>query len=157
MVTARCRELDRLRMMEQGEEKEKCERIFREPYGKKAYIKENTLGKMRQIFLTKTKMHPFAGNFAKDKRFLKSLWMCFCGWEKEEETHLLSGKCPVYGDLVSLLGDKADSLHLTTFFTAVLERRKRLEEEGEQRSSQPMVAGQGATDIASPTQGQASA
>ena len=57
----------------------------------------------------------------------------------------------------SFLQNDADILRLAEETRFEEERRKRLEEEGEQRSSQPMVAGQGATDIASPTQGQASA
>jgi len=133
---------------------EKCERIMREPWGKKTYMTENLMSKVRQIFLTRVKLQPFAGNFKADKRFAKTKWLCRCGWETEQESHLVSGECPVYGDLVTLLEDKGDDKDLLTFFTAVLERRGELEEE--ERSREPVVAG-GATDIASPATGQASA
>ena len=73
--------------------------------------------------------------------------------KKEEESHLLSRECPVYGDLVHLVTNREDDQQLTTLFTSILDSRGRLEEQEESR--QPMVAGI-ATDLASPTPGQAS-
>ena len=61
----------------------------------------------------------------------------------EEESHLLSGECPVYGDMVAMVDDQ-----LVAFFATVLERRKQLEQLEEQ-PSRHVVARQ-ATDIASP-------
>ena len=85
---------------------------------KKTYMTENLMSKVRQIFLTRVKLQPFAGNFKADKRFAKTEWLCRCGWEIEQESHLVSGECPVYGDLVTLLEDKGDDKELLTFFTA---------------------------------------
>ena len=154
MVTLRCKELDMMRMMEEAGEMEKCKRIMRDPCGKKPYMTDNLMAKVRQIFLTRVKLQPFAGNFKKDKRFAKTKWLCRCGWEIEQESHLLSGGCPIYGDLVNLVEDKEDDMDILAFFTAVLKRRGELEEE--ERSREPVVAG-GATDSASPATGQASA
>ena len=94
--------------------------------------------------MTRVKLQPFGGNYKHDKRFEKTNWMCFCGWEIEKESHLLSGECPVYGDLVGMVGDRRDDAQLVAFFTAVIERREQLEQ-----PSRSAVA-RGATDIASP-------
>ena len=68
----------------------------------------------------------------------------------------MSGNCPVYSDLLSLVGQKRDDLSLLTYFTAILDRRARMEEEDVRRSGQPVVAGGAVTDSASPTLGQTS-
>ena len=114
------------------------------------------MAKVCQIFMTQVKMQPFAGNFAKDIRFSKTNWKCRCALEIEQEEHLLSGDCPVYGDLLSLVGGERDDLSLLTVFTAILDRRARMEEEDVRRSKQPVVAGVEATDSASPAIGRAS-
>ena len=101
-------------------------------------------------------MQPFAGNFTKDNRFSKTSWTCRCALEIEQESHLLSGNCLVYSDLLSLVGQKRDDLSLLTYFTAILDRRARMEEEDARRSGQPVVASGAVTDSASPILGQAS-
>ena len=101
--------------------------------------------KNSKIFLTRVKLQPFGGNYKHDKKFEKIKWMCCCGGKLEEESHLLSGECPVYGDMVGMVGNRRDDEQLVAFFAAVLERREQLEEQ----PSRPMVARQ-ATDIASP-------
>ena len=122
--------------------KTKCERILMDGYGKKKYLTDNILSKMRSIFKTRVKLLPFGGNFKNDKRFAKTKWRCLCKEEIEEESHLLSGKCTVYGDLRSMVEDVRDDHQLATFFAAILERREQMEE--------PVVARASATDSASP-------
>ena len=85
--------------------------------------------KNSKIFLTRVKLQPFGGNNKHDKKFEKIKWMCCCGGKLEEESHLLSGECPVYGDMVAMVDDQ-----LVAFFAAVLERRKQLEQLEEQPS-----------------------
>ena len=50
--------------------------------------------------------------------------------------------------------DKRDDQGLLTVFTAILDRRARMEEEDVRSSKQPVVAGMEATDSASPAIGQ---
>ena len=97
---------------------------------------------MRRIFTTRVKLQPFAGNFKHDKRYAKTNCRCLCGVEVEEESHLLSGRCKVYGDLRSMVVDVRDDHQLPTFFAAILKRREQMEE--------PVVARATPTDSASP-------
>jgi len=145
IITEKCKQFDKRNLEKEMEGKEKCEKILMEGYGKKKYLTENILKKIRKIFLTRVKLQPFGGNYKHDKKFEKTNWMCFCGWNLEEESHLLSGQCPVYGDMVGMVRDRGDDEQLSTFFAAVLERREKLE----QQPSSPVVA-RPATDIASP-------
>ena len=50
-------------------------------------------------FKARFKMLPFAGNYGKDRKFSHSEWLCKCGEEKEQESHLLAGRCKVYGNI----------------------------------------------------------
>ena len=120
-----------------AEGKKKCERIMKEEFGLKDYMKQNTLCKVREIFKTRVHMQPFAGNYPNDRRFKKNNFMCKCKTKKEEESHLLSGECTVYGDLRRTYGDLSEDKQLVNFFSAVLERRERLEE----RTEDSLVAG----------------
>ena len=47
----------------------------------------------------------------------------------EDEGHIVSGQCPVYGDLRTQFGDLGEDENLVAFFWAVLDRRDELEEE----------------------------
>ena len=98
-------------------------------------------------------MHPFGGNFSKDKRFQRTNWQCICGEAREEEDHLLGGDCPVYGDIREEFPTSLDDDELSDFFTLVLRRRKELEEDEETRGVR--AADLCAADFASPM-GQAS-
>ena len=42
--------------------------------------------------------------------------------KKEEDSHLLSGECPVYGDLVHLVTNREDDQQLTILFTSILDK-----------------------------------
>ena len=81
------------------------------------------------MYKTRYGMLPFAGNYSKDKRFAHSDWLCKCGEAKEEESHLLSGNCEVYGELRNKYPNLNNDTELVKFFNEVLDRRDRLEEE----------------------------
>ena len=49
--------------------------------------------------------------------------------EKEEESHITSESCKVYGDLTSQFGYLKEDSNLVQFFYAVLDRRDSLEDE----------------------------
>ena len=107
----------------------KCVRINTETYGKKTYIGNNNIHQVRQLFRSRFGLQPFAGNYSKDKRFAKTQWLCKCGEEREEEPHLLSGACKVYGDLTHKFSDLTNDNQLVQFFKEVLERRDRLDKD----------------------------
>ena len=106
--------------------KGKCVRISSETYGKKDYIKQTNIHNVRQTFRSRFGLQPFAGNYSKDRRFQKSSWLCLCKEAREEESHLMSGKCSVYGDLALKYKDFSKDEVLVQFFTEVLARRDQL-------------------------------
>ena len=55
---------------------------------------------------------------------------------REEEGHILSGSCEVYGDLKSQFGDLNEDKNLVDFFRAVLDRRDELEDEDRQQQAE---------------------
>ena len=69
----------------------------------------------------------FAGNYSNDKRFQKSDWLCKCEKSREEESHLLSGQCTVYGDLTLKYSDLTSDDNLVGLFTEILARRDELD------------------------------
>ena len=113
----------------QIEGKVKCERILEEKYGRKSYIENKQIELVREQYKARFGMLPFAGNYSRDKRFAGTDWLCRCKREKEEEGHLLSGNCEVYGDIRRNYGDIRDSDTLINFFNDVLALRERLDEE----------------------------
>ena len=113
-----------------SENKEKGGRISSEEYGKKKYFEKKNIKNVRIQFRARYKMLPFAGNYGKDRRFSHSEWLCYCGEEKEEESHLLGGRCRIYGDIRDKYGELEDDEDLITFFNEVLERREELEARG---------------------------
>ena len=72
------------------------------------------------MYKTRFGMTSFAGNFAKDKRFARSEWLCKCGEAREEESHLISGNCEVYGEIRSKYSDLNNDQQLVDFFNEVL-------------------------------------
>jgi hypothetical protein len=147
-ITEKCKALDEKILKELATGKDKCQRIMKEPYGKKAYLTNNTIAKVRDYFYTRVKMQPFAGNYSKDRRFSRTEWMCRCAEEREEESHLLAGKCPVYGDLREKYGDLESDDNLVGFFSEILARRESLEEA--EREERGLAAGHTTADSASP-------
>ena len=108
--------------------KVKCERFKREKYGKKEYFNHQNIENTRTWFKTRFGLQPFAGNYSNNRRFASTDWLCRCKAFREEESHLISGKCEVYGDLISNFGDLKEDQHLVNFFRAVLDRRETLED-----------------------------
>ena len=67
--------------------------------------------------------------------------MCRCGSEREEEGHIVSGHCEVYGDLRTQFGDLSEDENLVKYFQAVLDRRDNLEEEDRRQQSSTAAVG----------------
>ena len=68
-------------------------------------------------------MTEFAENFSKDKRFLRTNWLCRCGNERESEDHITK-ECLIYDDIRKEYEDLNDDSQLASFFSRVLERRE---------------------------------
>ena len=66
------------------------------------------------------------GHHSKDKKYAKSNWLCRCG-EKEDESHIRNGTCPLYSDIWKNFEKLDNDEDLVRFFSAVLERRSKLE------------------------------
>ena len=96
--------------------------------GKKEYILKANIKTVRERYRTRFGLLPFAGNYSHDRRFASTNWLCRCKQSREEESHLSSGKCPIFGDLKSQFGDLSDDSNLVQFFREVLERRDQLDQ-----------------------------
>ena len=101
VVTEARHRLNEKRIKNQPENRPKCDRISKEKYGKKSYLKETSIAKTRLLYKSRFGMMNFAGNFARDRKFAKTDWLCFCRESKEYESHLLDGSCKVYGEIKS--------------------------------------------------------
>ena len=123
-----CHKLNEQRLKTMAEGKEKCARIFKESYGKKEYIVSSLIKKVRDIYRTRFGMHPFAGNYTKDRRFARTEWLCHCKKSKEEELHLISGNCEVYGEIRAKYDNLNNDMDLVNFFNEVLAKREEIEE-----------------------------
>ena len=129
VVILACWRQDENRLRDQATGKEKCEKIFNENYGKKKYFSHKTISEVRQFFKTRVRMQPFAGNFSHDRRFYKTNVMCRCRESREEEQHIMLGRCPMYQDIREKYSDLSDDSDLVKFFNEVLERRSELDGE----------------------------
>ena len=129
VVSVACHIKNEQLIRSQAEGKVKCDKISQEKYGKKDYIKNNQIHHVRQTFKAKFGMYPFAGNFSKDKRFARTDWLCRCGKAREEENHLTSGECELFGEIRAEFDNLDDDNNLVEFFNRVLEMRDRLDEE----------------------------
>ena len=120
---------------------------MKEGYGKKSYIEKNKVAEVRNIFKARVGMTEFAENFSKDKRFLRTNWLCRCGNERESEDHI-TRECQIYEDIRDEYEDLNDDIQLASFFSRVLKRRDLVDnlDEGEnERETINMVAR--ATDV----------
>ena len=140
-IVLKCKEKDEKELRTLADKKTKCEKIMADKYGRKLYMSANILRNVRQIFYTRVKMQPFAGNYPNDGRFLKTNGLCRCRLKKEDEIHLVKGKCTVYQDLRTKYPDLEDDYQLTKYFEAVLERRGTLEDK-DKRKEESRVVGQ---------------
>ena len=100
-------------------------------YGKKKYISDSKIHHVREMYKARYKMMPFAGNYRRDRRVARTEWLCRCGESKEEERHIMSGNCEVYGEIRSAYTNLNDDEQLVKFFNEVLAKRDELEEEDE--------------------------
>ena len=107
--------------------KGKCDRLNYEKYGKKEYLHLKNIYDVRKQYRSRFGLESFAGNYSRDKRFEKTSWLCLCKKSREEEVHLLSGQCQVYGDLTHNYSDLTEDDQLVQFFSDVLARRDALE------------------------------
>ena len=123
----------------------KCDRIKTEKYGRKSYIADQTISQCRNWFRTRFGLQEFAGNYSHSNKFSKTNWLCRCSKEVENEGHIVSGSCEVYGDLRNQFGDLKEDKNLVKFFQAVLDRRDTLEEED--RRQQSLTAAVGASPV----------
>ena len=128
IVTKACHTENEKRLRKQSEGIGKCQRIQSEAYGKKLYIAKEKLHVARKNFKTRFGMSNFAGNYKNNIKYKKNNWMCFCKNETENEAHLTSGKCQVYGDLKEKYR-LDDDKNLMLFFEEVMQRREELEDE----------------------------
>ena len=98
------------------------------------HIKTN--GVVRQFGYNKH-IKPYLGNDDVRK------WFMTLKKEKEDEKHILSGNCPIYGNLTKKFPNTDNDSELVNFFSAVLARREQLEEE----ERRPLAAGGGAGSL----------
>ena len=104
-----------------------CER--HEEDGKINYISHTNIVNVRLCFRSRFGLQPFAGNYSHDGWYAKSGWLCRCLESWEDEQHLLSRQCKVFGDIVERFSDLTTDENLVEFFSAVLTRRDQLDEE----------------------------
>jgi hypothetical protein len=129
-----CRYEDEIILRALAEGKEKCTRMMGDKYGKKEYLGNKNIHQVRQQYRTRNGLQPFGGIYSHHKRFAETGHLCRCGEKREDESHLISGNCPVYRDIREQHQDFEDDEDLVNFFTEVLARREELdrEEEGEE-------------------------
>ena len=128
IVTEKCHLENERRLREQTKESKKCKRIKEEKYEKRQYFEKSTLKNASKIFRTRFGMLDFAGNYKNIAKYKKTEGMCRCSQQKEQETHILSGKCEIYGD-IRLKHNISDDESLMKFFSEILQRREELEEQ----------------------------
>ena len=78
-VTKACHKYDEKYLRNQMRDKIKCEKILSKGYGRKEYFSKLLPGQVRDYFSTRVKMLPLAGNYSRNKRFIRSNWLCLCG------------------------------------------------------------------------------
>ena len=127
-VLKACHRVNEERLRELATGKLKCERIFDESYGKKKYVSNNLIKRVRDIYRTRFGMNPFAGNYSKDRRFARTEWLCRCKVAREEESHLISGNCDTYREIRSKYQNLNDDMDLVNFFNEVLAKRDEIDE-----------------------------
>ena len=145
-----CHSKNEQRILE-GASEVKCFCMKTEKYGRKSYLQDQTISQCRNWFRTRFGLRDFAGNYSHNRKFSKTNWMCRCSKEVEEESHIVSGNCEVYGDLRYQFGDLKEDKNLVDFFQAVLDRRDTLEEED--RRQQSSIAAVGASPISGDREG----
>ena len=123
------------RIKSECETKKKCGRILTEEYGRKKYVDSAQVSHVRDTYRARFGLLPFAGNFKNDKRFSGSGGLCRCKRVFEDEPHLLSGKCEVFGEIRGKYGDLKDDESLINFLNEVLEMRDALDDAEKQKQN----------------------
>ena len=95
----------------------------------KKNFKEKNIKYVRELFRTRFGLTDFAGNYPNSNKFKKSNWLCKCGIEKEQESHIIEGKCESYEDIRNKYDDFENDESLLEYFKEVIQRREKLEEE----------------------------
>ena len=98
----------------------------------KDYSQKKNIHNIWQQYRTRFGLQRFAGNYSNNKQLAMSGWLFKCNMAREEEGHLLSGLCSVYGDLTEKFNDLTDIENLIQFFNEVLERRDMLDKQDKQ-------------------------
>ena len=114
---------EKLRLLGLG----KCGRLATESYGKKQYLASKNIFNVREQYRTRYGLMPFAGNYSHSNKYAATNWLCRCNEAREEESHIISGKCKFFGDLHDQFGDLSEDENLVTFFNAVLARRDKID------------------------------
>ena len=83
----------------------KCVQIIGEDYEKKQYLSTKDMSSVCQQYRTRFGLQKFAGNYSNNRSFASSAWLCPCKEAREEESHLTSRKCKIFGDLKERFGD----------------------------------------------------
>ena len=114
-VVNACHRVNEQRLKNQADGKTKCAKITEEKYGKKNYISDSKIHNVREMYKGRYKMMPYAGNYQRDRRFARTEWLCRCGESKEEEQHIMSGNCEVYGEIRSAYTNLNNDEQLVSF------------------------------------------
>ena len=96
-------------------------------------MKNQSIENTRECFKTPYGLQLFARNFSHNRPYANLDWLCRCKSVREEESHITSGSCEVYGHLKSQFGDFKEDKNPADFFWAFLDRRDKLEEEDRQQ------------------------
>ena len=123
MLLEACRVKDAEIKWKEAEGNIKCQKIMKDSYGRKAYVRQQNIAVSREYFRTRVSMHRFAGNYRHDPAFRRTGGLCRCGTAPEQEQHLTSGDCPVYRDIWEQYGDQTVDQSLVDMFREILARR----------------------------------
>ena len=99
-----------------------------EPYEKKEYLSNKNISNVRELYRTRYGLLPFAGNYSHSKKYAETNYLCRCNEAREEESHLTSGDCKVFGDLLEKFGDLLNDENFIKFFGEVLLRRDEIDQ-----------------------------
>ena len=120
------KKVDELNLVKLMENKTKCKRLIESDYGKKEYVSKKKIEEVRNIFRTRCRMLPFAGNFRNDQKYAAYNWDCVCGsLVMEREEHIVE-ECVFYREIREKFGLLDDDEVLCNFFAEVLAKRNEI-------------------------------
>ena len=67
------------------------------------------------------------GNYLHSKKYAATNYLCRCNKARGDESHLTSGDCKVFGDLLDMFGDLSNDENLIKFFGKVLSWRDEID------------------------------